>query len=239
MTITYEIKAKREFTHEHFDGAAMTPLGGSMGVANDVGLGDYQFEIDVAVTNNGKTESFTVALQPVDRNDNLEAFNGHELRFAASYGCDADESEELLKFCDYDRIVLDELHGIATAASKAELERLINERDAAAKAILAAMDAGQDFEVSLGVYICSASDMAVDQKGWDDEDPNKHTDFSTSAYWVTTDSGDDPEALDSTDDLLALCNRLEVNVVDVAANIQRPTESDPFVQGEVVIQPSN
>lgn len=128
---------------------------------------------------------------------------------------------------------------IATAASKAELERLMSERKATVKAILAAVDAGKDLEISPGAYICSASDMTADQERWDDEDPHKHTDFSTSPYWVTTDSGDDPIPIETADDLLEMCNDCEFDLTEVASEIQSSAMNDPFVQGKASIQPSN
>lgn len=43
-----------------------------------------------------------------------------------------------------------------------------------------------------GCYLVMAEEMIEDQKEWADTDESKYTDFSTSPYWVTTDSGDGP-----------------------------------------------
>jgi len=59
-------------------------------------------------------------------------------------------------------------------------------------------------EFKPGVYLSSAEDMTDDQLKWDDDDPGKNTDFSTSAFWITTDNGVDPIGIDSDKELFEM-----------------------------------
>jgi len=52
-----------------------------------------------------------------------------------------------------------------------------------------------------GSFLITSSDMISDQKGWDDEDPCKDMDFSTSPFWITTGDGAEPVAIDSDEEL--------------------------------------
>ena len=67
-------------------------------------------------------------------------------------------------------------------------------------------------EFKPGVFLSSADDMIADQLAWDDEDPCKDMDFSTSAFWITTDDGVEPEGIDSDEELLEIFPGYEENV---------------------------
>ena len=73
------------------------------------------------------TRLFTVVYQPEERNNGMKNYSGFDISTASSYGCDADQSGELEKFCDYNTAVLDALHDIALNAAKAEYNKLISE----------------------------------------------------------------------------------------------------------------
>lgn len=126
----YEITSEEEMTAEHFgEYRYLTKLGGiyDYGDEDHVGLGDYQYSFTVDVTNkNGEEKSFNVEFQPEERNNGMKAYEGYELDFAGNYGCDGDESFELLKFCDDDESILKELEEIATHAAKEEYLRLMD-----------------------------------------------------------------------------------------------------------------
>lgn len=44
-------------------------------------------------------------------------------------------------------------------------------------------------EFQPGCWLVTAEQMIEDQKKWDDGDESKHTDFSGSDFWITTDNG--------------------------------------------------
>lgn len=55
-----------------------------------------------------------------------------------------------------------------------------------------------------GVFLQTAQEIIFDQLSWDDGDESKHTDFSTSTFWVTTDDGQVPIGIDTDDDLASV-----------------------------------
>lgn len=52
-------------------------------------------------------------------------------------------------------------------------------------------------KIASGVYLETQNEMIENQKSWDDEDPAKEIDFTTSKFWLTTDNGEEPEGFDS------------------------------------------
>src|SRR5699024_9400434 len=95
---------------------------------DNFGLGDWTCQFDVKVDYKGAERQFTVAFQPEERTDRMKAYSGYDLDPASKYGYDADESNELIEFCDGDTFVVDKLADIAKAAAKVDLERLIEEQ---------------------------------------------------------------------------------------------------------------
>lgn len=105
----------------------LTRLGGCSDRGNDYGLGDWTYQFDVRVTNQeGETQLFTVAYQPEERMNGTRNYCGYEIVPAIYCGYDADQSIELLSFCDGSSVVLDALHDIAWDAAEAEYNRLID-----------------------------------------------------------------------------------------------------------------
>ncbi|MEE9451170.1 MAG: hypothetical protein V3V61_00235 [Gammaproteobacteria bacterium] len=70
--------------------------------ATDKGVEGFEVQFDVVALNNGEERKFHVVYQSTDRSDNIMAYSGVEMSTASRYGCDADESEELLEFMDDD-----------------------------------------------------------------------------------------------------------------------------------------
>lgn len=126
-SIKFEIISELEMDHKWLGGEALSPLGGCSGNGTEQGLDDWQYQLIVDVTANGETRRFTVDFQPVERSNGMRNYCGYEVTTAAKYGCDSDESHELLEFCEDDESVLDQLQEIAEAAAKAELELLLEE----------------------------------------------------------------------------------------------------------------
>ena len=125
--IAFEIVRQEQFTASDFgDGDYLSGLGGCSDYGESFGLGAWQYEFDVLVTNQGgEQKQFTVVFQPEERNNALKNYSGYDVTTAAGYGCDADESSELEVFCDDDESVIDALHDIAWEAAKKELSRLL------------------------------------------------------------------------------------------------------------------
>ena len=125
MKPLYEVLEKREFGANDIGGESLSSLNGCSDYGNEVGLSAWQYEIDVLVTNqDGQEQQFTIVYQPEERNDGLKNYSGYDVRTAGLYGCDADQSLELEKFCDYDTTVIDALHDIAWQAAKETYQRL-------------------------------------------------------------------------------------------------------------------
>jgi len=81
-------------------------------------------EFDLKAENDqGEVKQFTIVFQSLERNDGIEAYNGHEMTTAAKYGCDADESQEFELFMGYADGIFDTLDARANAISKAMLEQ--------------------------------------------------------------------------------------------------------------------
>lgn len=126
-TPAFLILNEEEFDGDTFgSGCYLTELGGCSD-SGEFGLGEWTYQFKVMVTNQlGETARFTVAYQPEERSNRLKAYSGYDVTTASKYGYDADESEELEKFCDYNALVLDALHEKAWTAAKLEYERLIS-----------------------------------------------------------------------------------------------------------------
>lgn len=57
-------------------------------------------------------------------------------------------------------------------------------------------------EIRSGVYAWTQEAIIGDQKGWQDCDECKNYDFSTSPFWVSDDSGMEPEGYDTIQEIL-------------------------------------
>ena len=53
------------------------------------------------------------------------------------------------------------------------------------------------YEVEPGVFLWTQEWIIDDQEGWDEEDPCKNFDFTTSQFWLTYKEMKEPEAYDS------------------------------------------
>lgn len=61
----------------------------------------YQVDFDVKVTlKSGKSRNFHIVYQSDERTDNMRAYGSSEMRGACVFGCDADESEDLIYFLE-------------------------------------------------------------------------------------------------------------------------------------------
>lgn len=109
-------------------GDLLSPLGGCMDSGEDFGLGDWTYQFEITATHEDEEKTFTVAFQPVDRNNRLEAYSGHEIAPAIGYGYDADESTELVEFFEGDETALNALAEIAKVEAKKELARRLKDQ---------------------------------------------------------------------------------------------------------------
>lgn len=48
-------------------------------------------------------------------------------------------------------------------------------------------------ELNNSVYLLSQENAIAEQKGWEDEDPNKNLDFSEADWWVIATSDNEPD----------------------------------------------
>ena len=125
---TFKIVEWREFTASDLDGKALTDLGGCTDSGYGEGLGDWMYQCEVEVMNaEGETKNFTIAFQPEERSNRMQAYSGYDLVPAQLYGYDADESEELRDFLDGDDTILDKLNEVATKAAKERFKELLEE----------------------------------------------------------------------------------------------------------------
>lgn len=63
----------------------------------------------------------------------------------------------------------------------------------------------EDFvELAPGIYLETGKSLADRQSYWADEDEDKSIDFTSSPYWLTTDSGDTPIPMASLQEALQL-----------------------------------
>ena len=119
-SISFEITSEETFTdctelnHDFSNAATDGPV-----------LEGFQVNFLVDVTFNGEEKSFEVIYQTKERNNGMMAYNGYEMAVATMYGCDADESSELLEFVDDDYTVLDALNKRANELAKEELKSMI------------------------------------------------------------------------------------------------------------------
>jgi hypothetical protein len=74
----------------------------------------------------------------------------------------------------------------------------------AKKIISKAKEAGRFCEIRAGIFLASAETMIAEQETWCDEDESKEFDFTVAAYWVTTDTGDEPYGVDTVYELVEL-----------------------------------
>ena len=86
------------------------------------GVNGFQVEFDVVATNNKESKSFHVVYQSDERNCNITAYNGYEMSTASRFGCDADCSDELSEFMDYDDEIFSEMNKSAERLCKEYLE---------------------------------------------------------------------------------------------------------------------
>ncbi|WP_128080759.1 hypothetical protein [Salinivibrio costicola] len=77
------------------------------------GVEGFQVDFDVLAIKGDKEKSFHIVFQTMERSDNLRAYNGIEMATASSYGCDADESQELNEFMDWQDGIFNEMTEIA------------------------------------------------------------------------------------------------------------------------------
>ena len=121
----WDIKSIVEFSHSDLCGQALTQLGGCMdnGSKYDVGLGDYLVHFTIEAKNGfGEEKEFFVVFETLERNDGLRAYSGYEMIISESQS--DDQSDDLIKFLDYDDSVLNELKEYAESFAKSELKRL-------------------------------------------------------------------------------------------------------------------
>lgn len=57
-------------------------------------------------------------------------------------------------------------------------------------------------QLSSGVSLCSSTFLLDEQKEWCNEDGCKTFSFETAPFWLVTDSGQDPEAVYTVEDLI-------------------------------------
>lgn len=57
-------------------------------------------------------------------------------------------------------------------------------------------------EVSEGIYLQDKDTLIAEKSELDDADDSKEIDFSGYEYWVTTDSGVEPEGFDSIEEAI-------------------------------------
>ena len=81
------------------------------------GVEGFEVRFDIESTNEaGQERKFHIVFQSFDRSDNMQFYNGYEMNYARSYGCDTDESEELDDFMNgYDEIACAEMEESAEA----------------------------------------------------------------------------------------------------------------------------
>jgi hypothetical protein len=68
----------------------------------------------------------------------------------------------------------------------------------------AAAEKNGSTEVQAGVFVCSSEYMICEQNSWADEDPSKNVDFTIYKFWLTVDSGEDPEGISDLADLIKM-----------------------------------
>ena len=79
----------------------------------------YQVDFSIEVTlKTGESKKFYIVFQSLERSDNLRAYSSSEMSTAGQYGCDDDESEELLEFTDYDNEIIEILENKAEKLCK-------------------------------------------------------------------------------------------------------------------------
>jgi hypothetical protein len=127
MKIKFEILNKEIFTAAFCDipECALAPLGGYYHGTERFGLGCWTIHFEIEVTKFEETKNFLVAFQPEERPNGLMQYFGYELVPASHHGYDADESEEVINFCDGDYFIINELLKIAEKDSAKELESLL------------------------------------------------------------------------------------------------------------------
>ena len=112
---------------------ALTSLGGCCDpLGKELGLGAWECHVIVmAINDKGETRTFAVVFQPLERTNDLYAYSGYDVVTAGGYGCDADESGQLVEFLNCDNSVIDNLAKLAKKEAKAEYDTLMQNRSAA------------------------------------------------------------------------------------------------------------
>ena len=78
------------------------------------------FEVE-ATNAQGEEKYFSVSFQNSERNNGMMAYNGYDVDFATMFGCDGDQSQELIEFLDHDDDPLTEMCREASRLSKQRL----------------------------------------------------------------------------------------------------------------------
>lgn len=90
----------------------------SNAATNEPVLEGFQVNFTIEVSANNETKTFEVVFQSEERNNGLMAYNGYEMQPGTWYGCDGDDSGEVIDFCDGDSSVIDQLRIKANAMAK-------------------------------------------------------------------------------------------------------------------------
>lgn len=112
----YRDEKREEIDADIFDDDAVVVdvFGQGSHTSTKKGVEGFQVDFDVEVS--GK--AFHIVFQSEDRSDNIKAYNGHEMQRATIYGCDSDESEELLELLEHDYSLINYLEGRAAQLCK-------------------------------------------------------------------------------------------------------------------------
>ena len=68
-------------------------------------------------------------------------------------------------------------------------------------------------ELNRGLFLQSGSELRAEQSSWDEGDLSKEVEFSAEWY-ITTDSGESPEAVYHDEDLSCLCQEVDDDLSD-------------------------
>lgn len=77
------------------------------------GVDGFQVDFDVIAIKDENEAGFHVVYQSLERSDNIKAYSGIEMEKATIYGCDADQSYDLLIFMDHDENIFEGMDAIA------------------------------------------------------------------------------------------------------------------------------
>lgn len=120
MNISYEIISEKAFDHNVFDGEGLAEMSDG-----ELALINFEYDFEVLVKNqNSDQKVFNVVFQCEERSSAITAYSGYEMGSAYRFGCDSDETQDLIAFCDHDDSVIEALKDRAELAAKKELDRL-------------------------------------------------------------------------------------------------------------------